>query len=136
MTGRQQRVKLYGKFSEWCPVKCGVPQDSLLRPLLFNIFLNDLNFAGQTSSLRLYADDTTTYASDRDTITLEISLNQEFNTLVTWFSQNYLIVNSIKTQGMILGSHSYVPEFFIGDTKVDLANSLKILGVTIDSNLT
>ena len=37
---------------------------------------------------------------------------------------------------MILGSHSYVPEFFIGDTKVELANSLKILGVTIDSNLT
>ena len=86
--------------------------------------------------MRLYADDTTTYASNRDIITLEISLNQDLNILVTWFSQNYLIVNSIKTQGMILGSHTHIPEFFIGDTKVELANSLKILGVTIDNKLT
>ena len=56
----------------------------------------------------------------------------------TWFSQSYLIANSIKTQGMLLGSHThaYVPEFFIGDTKVELANSPKILGVTIDNKLT
>ena len=104
-------------------------------PLLFNIFLNDLNFAGQISSLRLYADDTTTYASDRDIISSEISLNQDLNILVTWFSQNYLIVNLIKTQGMLLGSHTHVPEFFIGDTKVELGNSLKILGVTIDTTV-
>ena len=86
--------------------------------------------------MRLYADDTTTYASDRDIFTLEISLNQDLNILVIWFSQNYLTVNSIKTQGMLLGSHTHVPEFFIGDTKVELANSLKILGVTIDNKLT
>ena len=86
--------------------------------------------------MRLYAYDTTTYASNRDIITLEIALNQDLNILVTWFSQNYLIVNSIKTQGMILGSHTHIPEFFIGDTKVELANSLKILGVTIDNKLT
>ena len=68
--------------------------------------------------------------------TLEISLNQDI--LVTWFSQNYLIANSIKTQGMLLGSHThaYVPEFFIGDSKVELANFLKILGLTIDNKLT
>lgn len=81
--------------------------------------------------MRLYAYDTTTYASNRDIITLEIALNQDLNILVTWFSQNYLIVNS-----MILGSHTHIPEFFIGDTKVELANSLKILGVTIDNKLT
>ena len=115
--------------------KCDVPQGSLFGPLLFNIFLNDLNFAGQISSLGLYPDDTTTYVSDRDIITLEISLNQDLNILVTWFSQNYLIVNSIKTQGMLLGSHTHVPEFFIGDTKLELANSLKILGVTIDTTV-
>ena len=67
-------------------VQSNVPQGSLLGTLLFNIFLNDLNFAGQTSALCLYADDTTTYASDRDIITLAISLNQDLRTLVTWFS--------------------------------------------------
>ena len=73
--------------------------------------------------------------ADRDIITLEISLNLDLNILVTCFSQNYLIVNSIKTQGMLLGSDTRVPEFFIGDTKVELANSLKNLGVTIDNKL-
>ena len=86
--------------------------------------------------MRLYADDTTTYASDLDIVTLEISLNQDLNVLVTWFSKNYLIVNSIKTQGMVLGSHTHVPDFFIGETMAELANSLKILGVTIDCKLT
>ena len=57
-------------------------------------------------------------------ITLEISVNQDLNILVTWFSQNYLMVNSIKTQGMLLGSHTHVPKFFFGDPKVELANSL------------
>ncbi|PFX20607.1 putative RNA-directed DNA polymerase from transposon BS [Stylophora pistillata] len=137
LTDRQQRVKFHSIFSEWRPVKCGVPQGSLLGPLLFNIFLvNDLNFAGQISSLRLYADDTPTYASNRDIITLETSLNLDLDILVTWFSQNYLIVNSIKTPGMILGSHAYVSEFFIGDSQGELSNSLKTLGVTIDNKLT
>ena len=79
LTDRHQRVKFHGKFSEWCPVKCGVPQGSLLGPLLFNIFLNDLNFAGQSSSLRLYADNTKTYASDLDIVTLEIFFKNNYN---------------------------------------------------------
>ena len=78
----------------------------------------------------------TTYTSDLNIVTLEMSLNQDLKVLVTWFSQNYLIVNSIKTQGMVLGRHTHVPDFFIGETKVELANSLKILGVTIDGKLT
>jgi hypothetical protein len=64
MTDRKQRVKVNGVFSDWSPVICGVPQGSLSGPLLFNIFINDLNYTVDISSLRLYADDTTTYASD------------------------------------------------------------------------
>ena len=68
---RRQRVKLSGVHSEWTAVKAGVPQGSLLGPLLFNIYINDLNFQVTNSSLRLYADDTTEYASDISPLVLE-----------------------------------------------------------------
>lgn len=80
MSDRKQRVKVNGIFSDWLPVYCGVPQGSPLGPLFFNIFINDLNFVVQVSSLHLYADDTTTYASDTNTTALELSLNPKIST--------------------------------------------------------
>ena len=86
LTGRKQRVKVNGGFSDWLLVFCGVPQGSLPGPLLFNVFINDLNFSVQVSSLRLYADDTTTYASNTNISALELSLNQDLENLSCWFA--------------------------------------------------
>ena len=85
-----------GVFSDWLPVYCGVPQGSLLRLLLFNVFINDLNFSVQLSSLRLYADDTTAYASNTDISALELSLDKDLENLSSWFASNYLSVNNKK----------------------------------------
>ena len=69
LSKRKQKVKENGDFSlnGYLSVGCGVPEGSLLGPLLFNPFINDLNCFVQVSTLRLYAEDTTTYASDIDT---------------------------------------------------------------------
>ena len=88
LSGRKQRVKVNGVFSDSLPVYCGVPQGSLLRPLMFNVFINDLNFSVQLSSLRLYADDTTAYASNTDLSALELSLNRDLENLSSWFASN------------------------------------------------
>ena len=135
LSGRKQRVKVNGVFSDWLPVCCGFPQGSLLGPLLFNVFINDLNFSVQLSSLRLYADDTTAYASNTDISALELSLNKDLENLSSWFASNYLSVNSKKTQAMILGSPSHEPALHFGDSVTEINGFLNILGVCIDDKL-
>ena len=61
-------------------------------PCLFNVFINDLNFSVELSSLRLYADDTTAYASNTDISALELSLIKDLENLSSWFASNYLSV--------------------------------------------
>ena len=96
---------------------------------------NDLNFSVQFSSLRLYADDTTAYASNTDILELELSLNKDLENLSSWFASNYLSVNSKKTQAMILGKHSHEPALRIGDSVIEISGFLNILGVCIDDKL-
>lgn len=72
----------------------GVPQGSLLGPLLFNMYVNDLNYFVANTSLRLYADDTTEYASDASPRVLQYVLNSDLSVLSRWFARNYLQINA------------------------------------------
>lgn len=107
LSGRFQRVKCNGKVSDWLPLRCGAPQGSLLGPLFFNIFVNDVNYSAGSSSLRLYADDTMQYIAHESPCTLEFTLNQDIERLTLWFTANYLQVNATKTQAMTLGKSQY-----------------------------
>jgi len=130
---RRQRVKIDGICSDWSTVKTGVPQRSLLGPLLFNIYINDINYCTSNMVLRLYADDTTSYTSDVSSIALQFMVNQDLSILTTWF--NHLSINNTKTRAMILGSSTSEYDFQVNSINVKVEPTLKILGVTLDKRL-
>ena len=104
-------------------------------PLLLNIFINDLNFCVSNVSLRLYADDTTAYLSDVSPTILEFSFNKDLQTLSSWFESNHLTVNSTQTQALSVGPCDYHHPLFLNNARIGFLQSIKILGVNLDKDL-
>ena len=107
LLGRRQRVKLDGVYSLWRTITTGVPQGSLSGPLLFNKYINDLNYFISNMSLRLYAYDmteyaSTEYASDVSPTVLQCVINSDLSVLSRWFRLNYLKINAAKTQAVAI----------------------------------
>ena len=84
---------MHGVCSSYSELRAGLPLGSLLGPMLFNIFINELNYAVPDVSLKLYADYTTLYASDVSVIALQFVVNRGLSHLSEWFDANYLLIN-------------------------------------------
>ena len=103
----KQKVCLHSVCSSYSELRAGLPKGSLPGPLLFNIFINDLNYAVLDMSLRLYADETPLYASDVSPIALQFVVNRGLSCLSEWFNANYLLINYAKTQALPIGPCKY-----------------------------
>ena len=94
-----------------------------------------MNLRVTNSSLRLYADDTTEYASDVSPPVLEFIMNSDLHILSTWLRQNYLQINASNTKAMAIAPVSYRYNFSVDNNEVDVNDTLKIFGVTLDRKL-
>ena len=136
LRNRSQRTKINNTFSSWKHTNSGVPQGSVLGPLFFNIFINDIfNFVNH-SHLSNYADDNTLYCFDKDINIIKEKLHSDFESLEKWFFHNCMVLNPGKCHFMALGHNVGATESFSYKGKV-LVNSSEetILGITIDNKL-
>ena len=134
---RQQRVKVNGSFSSWKQLTLGVPQGSVLGPLLFNIYINDLLFSLNNTDVCNYADDTTLFACDIDTDSVVTRLELDSARAIKWFSDNYMKLNEDKCHLLTFGNISDDSvSVRIGSSIITNSTEEKLLGVTLDSKLT
>ena len=136
LTNRKQQCKVGSSFSTWSDIVVGVPQGSVLGPLLFNIFINDFFFSIVNSSVCNFADDQSIYTSG-PTIDIVISkLEGDIQNALEWFRSNRMVPNPNKFQVMFLGTQSKVDNCLnINNQVCKPSTSVKLLGVTIDWKL-
>ena len=142
LSSRTQRVKVDGVCSSSIDVVSGVPQGSVLDPLLFLLHIADLPGL-LLNVLVSYADDSTLLCSiphPRDRSCVAASLNDDLAVISDWCSRWGMLVNPSKTRGMIISRsrtvESLFPDLVIDGSVVEMVSELKILGVILDSKLT
>ena len=103
LRGRKQRTKIGSVFTEWWKIICGVPQGSILGPLLLNIFISDLFFFVLECDICNFADDNTMYSCNKLLSKIFAYLKFDLRNVLMWFTVNSLSPNPGKFQYVILG---------------------------------
>ena len=93
LSNRKQFIKFNDVLSDYKTVNCGVPQGSILGPLLFLIYVNDISNCSSLLKLILFADDASLFSSGKDLTELIQIVNQELSVIATWFKSNKLSLN-------------------------------------------
>ena len=133
LSGRPQRVVVNGKLSTWAGISSGMPQGSVIGPILFVIFINDLP-DDVTCTAKIFADDTKLFqgiSSHEDCLQLQDQLNR----LVDWSQKWQMGFNEAKCNVLHLGSTNPCYEYSMRNTSLEAITEEKDLGVTIDRDL-
>ena len=142
LNNRNQYVQIEDTKSQLQKIETGVPQGSVLGPILFILYINDITSAinDQTIKTVLFADDTNVYMAGKDILDLKQKAKNTLNELQKWFNANKLTLNLDKTHYCIYHpARKKIPnncdEIQVGDNKITRVSSIKYLGLNIDENV-
>ena len=144
LSDRSQKCSVNGHLSTASPITCGVLLDSIIGPLLFLVYINDLPNCLEKASPRMYADDTSISLAAANVSDLENEINRELINLNRCLKANKLSLNIAKTEFMIIGSrqriqtnccnHKFNIQLESKNVKKNVDHT-KSLGIFIDKNL-
>ena len=135
---RKQYVSINGKNSSCRKITYGVPQGSILGPLLFIIYINDMPEIDKLAKFILYADDANIIITGKNTLEIEQKMIELNERLVRWVNSNGLMLNLKKTHFMIFSRQQIVqnPTLKINNFQIKRVHEARFLGVIIDEKLT
>ena len=139
LEGRKQVVEVNASLSPPLPVSCGVPQGSILGPLLFLIYVNDMTSACDCE-LFLFADDSALLVSGRDKSQVERALSSELSKICTWLADNKLSIHLGKTESILFGSPRNLKKavdftIAVGNNIITRKEEITYLGTVLEANL-
>lgn len=139
LSDRYQQVKIGTTASSLEPITYGVPQGSILGPLLFLVYINSIKDLGLVGDITLYADDTCLFYFANDIHTVVRQAQSDLDLLYTWFQYNLLTVNISKTNFVIFSAKNKKIATFnplhINNEQITRVNSHKYLGLVLDNHL-
>lgn len=136
LSNRQQRVCIKGYSSSWLPVSAGVPQGSILGPVLFLIYINDIvhDIGG---NIRLFADDTSLFIIVHDPVAAANQMNKDLATIYLWADSWLVNFNPNKTESLIISkkrNKPIHPPLYMGNTMINEVKTHKHLGITLSDD--
>ncbi|KAK3097835.1 hypothetical protein FSP39_013615 [Pinctada imbricata] len=137
LSNRKQRVVINGVASDWGEINAGVPQGSILGPILFLVYINDI-VCEISTNIRLFADDTSLYIIVDNPIDSAELLNNDLDKIHTWSRQWLVDFNPNKTESLLISTKRYTPfhpSLYMNDELINEVEQHKHLGITFTHNL-
>ena len=138
LSDRYQRVVINGQYSDWGEINAGVPQGSVLGPLLFLIFINDIVLTVSNCNIRLFADDTCLFLEVDNRTECATLINEDLKNIATWAKNWFIDFSATKTKSLTVSNKrdSHLnPAIIFKEEDIEEVSSHTYLGVQIANNL-